>query len=323
MDARPISPESLHMNTCPSCSAPGPHRILFPRNNLQDGHGILPDTYTLCVCSTCGLWFKTVFPAKKMLKDYYASLDPANCVWDYEQRLPHEVYLDGIIHKQPPSSRILDIGCWTGRLLEPYSKVHQTFGIEPNSNAQEKAKIRGINILGEDTSDLQSDVFFDVILMVDVFEHLHNPIQAIERALMSLQPGGSLYLVTLSTDAFPVRCTGASYWYFACPDHLVFMNKGKLEWLKKHFSSCRIESRNINHYWHTPGEKLKELQWLLLYSTILRAINRSSLRRFVERIPSHLPRLSPRFCHCWSDHLLVSFFKKNSALYISKTQNGF
>jgi SAM-dependent methyltransferase len=120
--------------------------------------------------------------------DYHLKLDPN---WFY---LP--VYLEkmkrvrAFIERLDPGVRILDAGCGEGVLVEEYhARGFDILGVDIHYQSS--------NVLRGSVLSLQfEDHSFDVVLLLDVIEHLTYPEQ--ERALAELsrvlRPGGSLYL---------------------------------------------------------------------------------------------------------------------------------
>jgi hypothetical protein len=53
-----------------------------------------------------------------------------------------------------PAARILDVGCFDERFLEPLTSQFVTFGTEIQPNARKRAQARGITIVGLDWKEL-------------------------------------------------------------------------------------------------------------------------------------------------------------------------
>lgn len=233
---------------CPACSGKSVKQI-DSFDWYQDGEGYLPNQYKLVNCNHCGLWFKDSLPTEFELIKYYESLKVEPSRWEYSRRLPHEIVIDKIINRLPEKSKILDVGCWTGRLLEPHKSSHQVFGIEPNLSSSAIAQAKGLHMLGNQVNEetLNGQVF-DCITIIDVFEHLRNPVDVIELLFKHLSVNGKLIIVTGRTDCLPVSLARSTYWYFSkCPDHLVFLNRKFLKWLNERLVNSRVKSHQIRH----------------------------------------------------------------------------
>ena len=79
------------------------------------------------------------------------------------------------------NSRVLDVGCASGKLAEKLKKEKHCFvmGIESNQELAKRARARCDKVLGEDISKLEKlpveKNFFDCIIFADILEHLVDP----------------------------------------------------------------------------------------------------------------------------------------------------
>jgi hypothetical protein len=64
------------------------------------------------------------------------------------------------------------------------------------------------------------DAHFDVVFMVDVLEHLTDPVRTLAEVTRVLRPGGGLCLVTPDADSAAARVLG-SRWWAMLPGHVV------------------------------------------------------------------------------------------------------
>lgn len=84
-----------------------------------------------------------------------------------------------------PGSRVLDVGCAEGYLdVELAARGCEVVGIEPDARAAAVARERGISVLEFDVEEVALDATaFDVVLFVDVLEHLRDPAPVLRQAL--------------------------------------------------------------------------------------------------------------------------------------------
>lgn len=105
----------------------------------------------------------------------------------------------------PPDSRVLDIGCARGYLAEKLAdKGCTVFGIELSRADAEAARQHCAEVLQADVEaltelpwDKQS---FDVILLMDLLEHLREPAQVLRLLRQYLKPSG-IMVITLPNVA--------------------------------------------------------------------------------------------------------------------------
>src|SRR5687768_17025438 len=104
--------------------------------------------------------------------------------------------------RQPPGGwrRILDVGCGDGLLFDQLSQFGSVEGIEPDLGLLDpKGRWRGsIHAIPFD-QDFRPAHRYDVILMLDVVEHLAEPTRALAHARSLLEPGG---VIIITVPAF-------------------------------------------------------------------------------------------------------------------------
>lgn len=129
---------------------------------------------------------------KYLYQDLYIQEDTH---WWHRSKRATVVDLINTNFKNPKRLKILDIGCGTGKNLETLSKFGQTFGIDNSKEAITFCKKRHlINVyLRKSDNTKFPPNFFDVILMLDVLEHVKEKptLKEIHRVL---KPNGVLIL---------------------------------------------------------------------------------------------------------------------------------
>lgn len=113
------------------------------------------------------------------------------------QRLSQELAL-------PPSAQILEAGCGTGGNLALLSRFGQVSGFEPDDDARRMARSKGDFDLR--TGRLPGSIpfeagRFDLVVALDVLEHLDDDRASLEALRNQLKPGGHL-LVTVPAYQF-------------------------------------------------------------------------------------------------------------------------
>lgn len=92
----------------------------------------------------------------------------------------------------PDNADILDVGCGDGLFFEALSKWGRPFGVEPDSDLIRNVKWREHIYNAPFDANLQLDRSFDLILMLDVLEHLDDDLSALRQAIQVLKPGGKV-----------------------------------------------------------------------------------------------------------------------------------
>lgn len=120
--------------------------------------------------------------------DYHKNLDPN---WSYTPTYYKKMqFVKGILDNLPKDAKILDAGCGEGVLVEEYrNRGHNIEGIDLN---YESEYVRRGNILN--LKETYGENVFDLVLLLDVFEHLsfgEQP-QALAEIHGVLKPNGIL-----------------------------------------------------------------------------------------------------------------------------------
>lgn len=104
-----------------------------------------------------------------------------------------------------PQMRILDIGCGAGSVSGELAKRgHEVCGLDIMAEAVARAKNRGINAEIYDVNNLPlpfKDSFFDCILVLDILEHVFDPLSLLRemRRVLSAE-GYSIIVLPLHFD---------------------------------------------------------------------------------------------------------------------------
>jgi methionine biosynthesis protein MetW len=116
----------------------------------------------------------------------------------------------GIVIKWITSaSRVLDIGCADGTFAAELKQrlACHVVGVEPNPDRAAAAAQRGIDVhRGYFTSDLASSLDpFDIVLFMDVLEHVPDPVELLTLARSALRPGGRVIVSVPNVAHWTVR----------------------------------------------------------------------------------------------------------------------
>jgi 2-polyprenyl-3-methyl-5-hydroxy-6-metoxy-1,4-benzoquinol methylase len=114
---------------------------------------------------------------------------------------------------EQPHKRVLDIGCWDGGLLSQFPAIWDRCGVEFNARAAAAARKRGLTIFETTIQQLDRSEWFDLVLMMDVLEHIPAHIGIFGQVRSLLRPGGMLVALTGNGDTFAAR-SFKGYWYY-------------------------------------------------------------------------------------------------------------
>ncbi len=127
----------------------------------------------------------------------------------------------------PQNKKLLDVGTGGGFLLEVATAMgFNCFGIEPATYACQLAKNKfGEKIFcGTLEQARYPDIFFDVICLTDVLEHLKEPLKTLQEVNRILKPGGFIFVISPDTNSLSKKILGTN-WFQYKYEHLFYFNK--------------------------------------------------------------------------------------------------
>jgi len=134
-----------------------------------------------------------------------------------------------VINRYIKGGKFLDIGCSFGGLLEAASEFYTPCGIEASEYAYSHASsVFGDKIHHGTIEDHPfPENFFSAITMIELIEHLENPLFAIEECFRLLKDKGLLVIQTANMAGQQAKNLGKDYEYFM-PGHLSYFTMANL-----------------------------------------------------------------------------------------------
>ncbi|MBL9189262.1 MAG: methyltransferase domain-containing protein [Opitutaceae bacterium] len=134
----------------------------------------------------------------------------------------------------PPAAaplRLLDFGCGAGGFLKFLrergalaGRPLDLTGHDVGSYADLLRERDGFRILGLDALAREPEASFDLISLIEVIEHLPDPLGPLQLVARLLKPGGLLLLTTGNLDSPAARQAGLAYRYCAPEIHVSLFN---------------------------------------------------------------------------------------------------
>lgn len=173
-------------------------------------------TLPLAECQGCGFRF-AVDDQVAALESLYAKLeDPA-----YEESsLARELQMDwlvGLMREAHPAARdALDVGAAAGLLVRAAKRRGlDAVGVEPSASLAQRARAEGLDVF---TGVLPHPELgarrFDLVFLVDVIEHVADPVGLLRRCEEAMKPDGRLLVVTPDVSSVAARWMGRRWWHF-------------------------------------------------------------------------------------------------------------
>jgi SAM-dependent methyltransferase len=170
----------------------------------------------LYVCRECGTVQQPSLPSADGLEDLYREMDDTGYLAEEAGRRATANWLLDAVERRRQPARMLEIGCGHGLLLdEARRRGWETRGLELSSASAAHARdVLGLDVRETPLETLGADERgrWDAVLLIDVLEHLDDPVDALRRCRELLAPGGVLCVVTPDPSSPTARAAGARWW---------------------------------------------------------------------------------------------------------------
>jgi SAM-dependent methyltransferase len=229
--------------SCPACGQATAHRVLYSKNGCD-----------ILQCAACGLGRAQAngFDAGAYYTGDYFSGGHADGYVDYrgvEAVLRREFARTvDFIRKHCTGGRLLEIGCAYGFFLQEARRFFDVAGIEIAEDAAAYCRQRGLRVVAgaADERNLAQFGTMDVIVLLDVVEHLPNPGETLALCERHLNPGGIIVITTGDFGSLYARISGARWRLMTPPQHLWYFTRDSMQRLSQ---AIGMQMESCDHPW--------------------------------------------------------------------------
>lgn len=222
------SAAQLRARRCPSCDADRPQLIVRR-----------PDRLVVARCPACLMIYLPMVPSDELLAEFYERYSTAHQVWQSgktaagaiasarRRRHGNGLLLEIAQRRRVRGARLLEVGCSKGSfLLDAREAGAEVSGVEIDGPA--RAFVETLDIRCHQSLDhAHMSAPFDIIVALNVIEHLPNPRSWTESLASLLAPGGMAVLWT--PNGGQVATFGAGWVGFRVDlDHLNYFSAATL-----------------------------------------------------------------------------------------------
>lgn len=134
-----------------------------------------------------------------------------------------------ILWRRKSTGRLVDIGAGSGILVEQAGSLgYDAEGIEPSRWLRQRATELGLNVHLGIFPHPEVKPGYDLVTIIDVIEHVPNPVELLQAIAAGIAPDGLGLLVTPDADSLVARMMGAKWWHFRIA-HIGYFNRANLE----------------------------------------------------------------------------------------------
>ena len=198
--------------------------------------------------------------------------------------------------------RVLDFGCYAGDFLASLPAAFDKFGVEVNATAAAQAARRTGARVERDLDHFAPELRFELIVAMDVIEHLPSPRALLKRLVERLAPGGRLVITTGDGANWLWRLLGARWWYCYFPEHIAFVSR---RWLRYHAGALGVSVQQAGRFnYLEPAERPRFVRG---WKTLLRYLRKPAAYKLQQQrhFAQHGSDLGVPGIGLTRDHLLL------------------
>jgi SAM-dependent methyltransferase len=235
-------------------------------------------------CRRCDLRFRYPYLSQSELTELYKDLPPT--IWESSgtRRVWREILAD--CERRRIRKSIVDVGCFNGDFLAWLPPEWEKRGIEPALAARRVAESRGIEIIGE---AIGAPVSLPdkpaVVTLIDVLEHMENPLAAVRYIGDLLGAGGLAFIFTGAADSAAWRLLRNDYWYSSLPEHVSFLTRNWFEYAAAQTGMRLRAYRRMSSAPFSPALFCFNFARISLYTAVQRARRRGWPEQSLRALP--------------------------------------
>jgi SAM-dependent methyltransferase len=173
-------------------------------------------------CSNCGFLQCSDLPE---VVQFYEDLEDADYEAGRQERGLQARRILELARTLQPEGRLLDVGAGSGMLVEQAIQLgYHAEGIEPSAWLHKVARERNLPVHLGTFPHSAVPGKFDLITLIDVIEHVSNPMELLRNIAAGLAESGIAVIVTPDVSSVAARILGWKWWHFRVA-HIGYFNK--------------------------------------------------------------------------------------------------
>lgn len=215
-------------NNCPVCETEKE-----PQRRFKNKIG-----FSFAVCADCQTVYIDPAPTEETLQRLYNHpaesfiFNKENEGKNVEVKAGHVEDYNAVLRmmseKPKERLRLLEVGCANGSFLMTASKTFDVEGVELNDSTAEVARKNGFKVKTGRIEDIEGESVFDIIVMLQVLEHVVKPSMLLRDVMRLLKPNGLLYVDVPNVDSASFNYLGERHVHISSYGHVSMFNRESL-----------------------------------------------------------------------------------------------
>ncbi len=182
-------------------------------------------TADLFICRACG--FRQASDLPDVLR-FYQDMDDDAYEESRDARSVQARMLLKTVARYRDRGRLLDVGAGSGILVAEAARMgFDAEGIEPSGPLYAQAKQHGLNVHHGILPSPAARGPYDIATVIDVIEHVPDPIDLLRQVRSTLAEGGVAVVVTPDVSSVMARVLGRRWWHYRIA-HIGYFNRQTL-----------------------------------------------------------------------------------------------
>lgn len=239
------------------------------------------EEYTYHKCDSCNTIFIDPMPVDKLQTIYpsnyysFSEIDKSLAI-TIKEYLDKRIFRNILKKIKKDSINILDIGGGSGWLLDVIKSIDPRVNVTQVVDIDEQAKViaekNGHQYFHGSIDHFDTTEKFDFVLMLNLIEHIPNPLGTLTKIEQIMNKGGIVLIKTPNIESFEVSFWRNSYWGgLHCPRHWILFSQNSF---RKMAGETQL---SINSFKYTQGAPF----WA--WSTLIAMEKRGLVRIDAER----------------------------------------
>ncbi len=220
------------------CLACGAKDLVVWAEAVDAEYHSVPERFTYWQCLACGCLSIDPCPVGRLAEiypsSYYSFSRHAASLLERVKRALDRRLLRSVLRGCPADAlAVLDVGGGTGWMLDEARRadlrVRDTVVVDIDGTARAAAEAAGHRFFAGGIEEFPVTERFDLVLMLNIIEHVQDPVAVLRSAGQRLKAGGRILLKTPNYDSLDARLFRRSYWGgLHCPRHWVLFTPDAL-----------------------------------------------------------------------------------------------